>query len=299
MRAGYWLRRIDALDPVRDHQEIYRISIAYEFPWDYVRALEFALFRTYCVPSISRLLAATGEFGRRPRKRYDDTALLMGEIAEWGYDHPRGRAAIGVVNRMHGRYMISDDDMRYVLSTFTFDPIEWIGKYGWRPLHEHERIAAFHYFRAVGNRMGIKEIPGTFEEFQRFKADYERDNFRFSQANNAIGTYTLNLFCSWYPKPLRPAVSLAVRGLLDPPMVVAFGFDPAPDWVGDAVRAGLRVRSAVVRVLPRRQTSSLLRPRSRYYPGYPTGYDPTDLGAQPPPADIDPTLLRRNVNPRQ
>jgi len=37
-----------------------------------VRALEFALFRTYAVPSISAQLAMTGEFVKRPRKRYDE-----------------------------------------------------------------------------------------------------------------------------------------------------------------------------------------------------------------------------------
>jgi hypothetical protein len=32
-----WLRRIEALDPERDHEEIYRISAGHEFPWDYQR----------------------------------------------------------------------------------------------------------------------------------------------------------------------------------------------------------------------------------------------------------------------
>ena len=128
------LERIAALDPIRDHLEIYQISAGREFPWDYTRALEFALFRTYCVPSISRLLAATGEFEKRPQQRYDDTALLMAEIAAHGYDSPRGRAALRVVNRAHGRYAIANDDMLYVLSTFVFDPIAWLARYGWRPV---------------------------------------------------------------------------------------------------------------------------------------------------------------------
>ena len=95
MRRRYDLvRRIARLDPVADHLEIYQISAGQEFPWDYTRALEFALFRTYCVPSISALLAATGEFEKRPQQRYDDTALLMSEIATHGYDSPRGREAL-------------------------------------------------------------------------------------------------------------------------------------------------------------------------------------------------------------
>ncbi len=49
------------------------------FSWDLNRALELALLKTFCVPSISGLLARTGEFEQRPRKRYDDTGLMLAE----------------------------------------------------------------------------------------------------------------------------------------------------------------------------------------------------------------------------
>jgi hypothetical protein len=289
-----WLRRITGLDPERDHHEIYRISTGYEFPWDYQRSLELALFRTYCVPSISALLAATGEFRDRPQKRYDDTALLMAELAEHGYDSPRGREALRVVNRLHGRYAISNDDMRYVLSTFVYEPIDWIDRFGWRRLSEHERLAAFHFYRAVGTRMGIRDIPAGYAEFRRFKLDYEHGTFRGCESNSRVGTYTLELFCGWFPAPLRPAVRVAVRGLLDPAMLAAFGFPPAPRWVSRAERHALRARAAVVRHLPPRRTSKLARdPRNRTYPGYPSGYRPQDLGAPPPPADLADRWRRR------
>ncbi|HJQ45578.1 MAG TPA: oxygenase MpaB family protein [Amycolatopsis sp.] len=292
--AGYWLRRIEALDPVLDAHEIYRISIGYEFPWDYRRALEFALFRTYCVPSISHLLATTGEFEHRPQRRYDDTALLMAEIAEHGPHSERGRAALGVVNRMHGRYRIDNDDMLYVLSTFVYEPIEWIEQFGWRPLHEHERQAAYHYFHEVGRLMGIKDIPVGFAAFRQFKVDYEGRNFRYSEDNHRIGTDTVELFCSWFPKPLRPAVAAGARSLLDPMMLEAFGFDAPPPWLGRLARAALRARAVAERPLPRRRRSKLLRPGgARSYPTYPVGLGPEDLGAPEPPADVDPSLLRR------
>ncbi|MEV6343163.1 oxygenase MpaB family protein [Actinoplanes sp. NPDC051851] len=273
------LHRIADLDPVRDHLEIYRLSAGHEFPWDYTRALEFALFRTYCVPSISRLLAETGEFEKRPQKRYDDTALLMAEIAAHGYDSPRGREALKVVNRAHGRYPISNDDMLYVLSTFVYDPIAWLERYGWRPLHENERQAAYHYYREVGRRMGIKDIPPTYDEFAAFKQDYEKNNFGYSDTNRRIGEYTVGLFAAWFPAFLRPLVRLGVRGMLDEPMLRAFGFTPAPRWVTAVGETGLRARSRVVRLLPPRKTSTLaVQPGNRTYPGYPDGYHPSDLG---------------------
>jgi hypothetical protein len=272
-------RRITSLDPERDHVEIMRISSGYEFPWDYVRSLEFALFRTYCVPSISALLARTGEFERRPQQRYDDTALLMAELVEHGYDSPRGREALRVVNRLHGRYEISNDDMLYVLSTFVFDPIEWITRYGWRPLTDHERLAAFHFYSAVGVRMGVKELPSTYAAYAAFKRAYEVEHFTYSDTNRAIGQYTLDLFCSWYPVP-SALTSRAVLAMLDEPMLTAFGFPAQPPWLARAAKTALKARAATVRLLPPRRTPRLTNdPKNRTYPGYPTGYRPADLGA--------------------
>ncbi len=82
---------IQQLDPVQDHCRIYNLMNGYEFPWDMTRSLEVALMRTYCVPSISKLLNHTGEFTHCPQKRYDDTSIIVGEMIKWGYDSKRGK----------------------------------------------------------------------------------------------------------------------------------------------------------------------------------------------------------------
>ncbi|GAA0258474.1 oxygenase MpaB family protein [Saccharothrix mutabilis subsp. mutabilis] len=272
-------RLIESLDPERDHQRIMRLSSGYEFPWDYVRSLEFALFKTYCVPSISRLLAETGEFEHRPQKRYDDTALLMAELVDHGYDSPRGKEALRVVNRLHGRYDIDNDDMKYVLSTFVYEPIDWLDRFGWRPLTEQERLGAYHFYRAVGDRMAIRGVPDTYEGFRAFKREYEESRFGYSDTNRRIGQYTLDLFCSWYPLP-RSWTSAAVRAMLDDRMIESFGFTPAPALVTRLAAVALRLRARAVRHLPPRRTPRLTNdPDNRTYPGYPTGYRPSDLGA--------------------
>ncbi|MBW4721749.1 oxygenase MpaB family protein [Saccharothrix obliqua] len=272
-------RLIESLDPVRDHERIMRVSSAYEFPWDYVRALEFALFKTYCVPSISSLLARTGEFEHRPQKRYDDTALLMAELVDHGYDSPRGKEALRVVNRLHGRYDIANDDMKYVLSTFVYEPIDWLERFGWRPLTRQERLAAFYFYRAVGARMAIRDVPETYDEFLAFKRAYEEKEFVYSDTNRRIGQYTLDLFCSWYPAP-RALTAKAAVAMLDDRMVRAFGFTAPHPWVGALGRTALRLRARLVRHLPPRTTPRLTNdPGNRTYPGYPVGYRPADLGA--------------------
>ena len=151
MRRKY-TQQIEFLDPRSEYQEIAYLLTCYEFPWDIERSLEFALFRTYAVPSISRLLSKTGEFTRRPRKRYDDTELILAEILENGFDSQRGQAALRRMNQMHARFPISNSDFLYVLSTFIYEPIRWIDQFGWRALTENERLAIFIYYRELGRR---------------------------------------------------------------------------------------------------------------------------------------------------
>jgi hypothetical protein len=82
-------------------------------------------------------------------------------------------------------------------------------------------------------------------------------------------------------------------------MLEAFGFEPAPSWVGRVARAALSARAVGERPLPRRRRSKLLRPGgARSYPSYPLGHTPEALGATEPPADIDPALLRRRTRTR-
>src|SRR5512135_624397 len=197
------VEQIRALDPVRDHQRIVFLSKCYDFAFDTTRALEFALYRTYCVPSISGLLDRTGEFRARPQKRYDDTDLIVSELMERGYDSPRGRAALRRMNQIHGRFSISNDDYLYVLSTFIYEPIRWNARFGWRPMCKPERLAYYYFWREVGLRMGIREIPETYEAFERFNVAYERAQFRFSESNRRIGAATRDLFLGWFPAPLR------------------------------------------------------------------------------------------------
>ena len=138
----HWLRRIERLDPVADAAQVYGITARHEFPWDMNQALSFALFRTYAVPSIGVLLHDTGQFTQATQKRYDDTGLLLDAILEHGFDSDTGKAAVRRINRMHGMYAISNDDLRYVPCTFVVTPERWLDRFGWRPLSAGERIAA-------------------------------------------------------------------------------------------------------------------------------------------------------------
>jgi hypothetical protein len=274
------LGRIRHMDPARDHQEIVALCACYEFPFDTTRSLEFALFRSYGVPRISALLDATGEFRLRPQKRYDDTDLIVSELMEWGYDSERGRAALRRLNRIHGRHAIENADLLYVLSTFVFEPIRWNERFGWRPLTAAEREAQFLFWREVGRRMGIRDLPPDADAFERFNREYEIRHHRFAAANHRVALATVGLFAAWFPRPLAPLVDACIRALLDDRLLDAVGLRRPSRLVRWAVPAALRARARVLRLLPPRRRPRLrTRMRRRTYP---RGYAIADIGPPSP-----------------
>jgi hypothetical protein len=282
VRRDYWEKRVLSLDPEVDWLEITRITYAIEFPWDVSQSLSLALFRTYAVPSIGGLLAETGEFTSRVQKRYDDTVLLLDTVLHHGFDEGPGREALRRINRMHGHYPISNDDFRYVLSTFVVVPRRWIEDFGWRPLRVTEEDAMVRYYRELARHMGIQEVPETYEEFEDLMDSYERSSFAFDPGARAVADATLGLAATLPPNdriPRRWAVA-ATKALLDDHVLEAFGYERPSLALRAAVRASLKARAQVVaRMRPRQEpVHAIDLPQVR---SYPDGYDVTQLGTFP------------------
>jgi ER-bound oxygenase mpaB/B'/Rubber oxygenase, catalytic domain len=266
VRESPHLREIRRLDPVADHSRIVYLDTCFEFPWDTTRSLELALFRTFAVPSVAAVLDATGEFGRAAQKRYDDTDLILSTIVEAGYDSDEGKRAIRQMNRIHGRFEISNEDFLYVLSSFVFEPVRWNARFGWRPLIQAEKLATFEFWREVGRRMAIKEIPDDYAELQRYNEDYERRHFRRTEQAERVGRATRDMFLAWFPGLPKRFGAEAIYALMDEPLLDAFGFPRPPRALRSAVEGALRARARVVALLPPRRRPRLrTRRRTRTY----------------------------------
>lgn len=275
-----WSEEIERLNPSEDYERIVYLLGSCEFAWDIEKALEFALFRTYGVPSISGLLSRTGAFRAETRKRYDDTELLLAEISENGQDSQRGRAAIDRINEMHGAYRISNADMLYVLTTFVVEPVRWLDRFGRRPMTRKERDAWTNYHRALGGRMGIDEIPASFESIVAYGRAYEAAHFRYADSNAEIAEATRDLLLSFYlPKRLVPLGRPIVHALCDPALRAAMGFRTPPNWVTSLAFAGLAMRFQLLRLLPARRKPRRITNLKR--PTYPGGYHIAELGTFP------------------
>ena len=133
-----------------------------EFPFTFEKSLQFALFRTYGIPTVSKLLVQTGQLSEASTasKRYADTVLLIAEFLGYHPTSARSVEAIGRMNYIHSQYQksgkILDDDLLYTLALFATEPARWIDQYEWRKLEDFEKCAIGTFWKAMGDAMCIK-----------------------------------------------------------------------------------------------------------------------------------------------
>ncbi|MET8797153.1 4-hydroxy-3-methylbut-2-enyl diphosphate reductase [Nocardia sp. NPDC004568] len=269
---------LNTLDPQKSCHEIHRIYSNSEFPWDYGRGLEVAVWKTCCVPEISSVLARSGHFARSGQKRYDDTRILIGEIVLHGYDSIRGRQSIRQINRAHHGFDLANEDMLYVLSAFVFEPIRWIDRWGWRKVTAAERLGSFYFFREIGKRMNISALPDDYDSFLEFNKEYERRRFRYAASNEEMSDAVLAVYSSWYRRPLDRLFAATLACRLDEAARAALGRSEPNVFARVASRTGLHAHAFAELLMPRTMARLMTRPAARSYPGYPIGYDLSDIG---------------------
>ena len=283
MKRFDWRDEIHRLDAEDDCVRIIQILTSHEFPWDMGRALGIALYRTYAVPSIGELLGRTDEFTGRTQKRYDDTALILGNMMRHGFEPGKGRDALRRMNQMHRSYDIDNDDYRYVLSTFVVMPVRWLNDYGygWRRLTDHEIAGITNYYRRLGRYMGIKDIPETYEEFRELLDGYEEEHFAYTEGGRAVSDATLDLMVTFYPPRVSGLARKFSMAILDESLIRTFRYEPAPSraWRRSADIA-LKLRAKVVRRMKPREEPlwADMNPNIR---SYPDGYDVDEMGTFP------------------
>jgi hypothetical protein len=205
--------------------------------------------QTYGVPSISRLLVATGQIANRNNshdlertsKRAADTSVLITNMV---IGRPGSRRAIEAVARtrfLHAGYRkdgkISNDDMLYTLSLFVLEPIRWVAQYEWRSLTPLERCAMATCWKVLGEDLDIpydclpssqKEGGWTdalhwLRELDEWSREYARQNVRWHESNVILASATTEMVMFKLPKIAKPAGRYIVSMILGPELCNAMG----------------------------------------------------------------------------
>ena len=216
-----------------------------EFPFTIEKALQFALFRTYGIPSISKLLVETRQFSEpaTATKRYTDTGVLISEFATCHPHDDRSVDAIARMNFIHSVYQkagkILDDDMLYTLSLFTVEPIRWTARFEWRELEDFEKCALAVFWKSIGDAMGIsydklksggENGPGWtdglqwLDEMAAWSLEYEKRFMVPANTNRQTAEETVAILLWGVPNALKPYGRKVVSALMDDRLRAAMMF---------------------------------------------------------------------------
>ncbi|KDR72939.1 hypothetical protein GALMADRAFT_73434 [Galerina marginata CBS 339.88] len=249
-------------------QKITMVSTMYDMPLLLNYAVAFALFKTYAVPSISKLLCATKELKSKDTisKRYADTELMVAtffgcpisgfldpefHLTNTGpnqkpAEDPRAMIALARTKYMHSKYKIA-----------------WARRYGWRNLSPLECHAFYVCWAEIGRRMAIQDIPDSFEALEEWSKEYERQNMVPADSNHELAGYTLDeLLCAMPEAFGLKAFGVRVSVCLMDDIVREGMMYPKQPWLLKASVRGLLAGVGFFQrwfMLPRRQSS----------PGYP------------------------------
>ncbi|KAI9315949.1 hypothetical protein BX666DRAFT_274113 [Dichotomocladium elegans] len=291
--------------------EVYDCTARKDFPFLFAMAADIAAFKTFAIPSISKLLYSTKQFPKNTSKRSEDTDLLLLEmtdvyphlqeelrknpaLSKEEMDHIRSRrhAAIQRVNEIHNVYPIRNGDYVYTLTMFVAEPLKWIKRYGWRELDPLEMNALFRIWYDIGTEMRFKDIPTTLEAMVEFEKTYGRDHASFSPANWKVGQPTLEHIRKRFPVFAQPMLRKVLAALLDEPQLIALALERPAPIISLLVHVSLSVRAFLTRhfALPRftpivrtpsspdKKTGLLKTTFDVYPPIYPDGYCIYELG---------------------
>lgn len=230
MRGSSLKAAVDALDPELDDERIVDLTTnwLYANPLLYTLTYVLVFLRQAAIPGIAEILDRDGRGPtvRDPRRRNADTLGYFGVWFRHGYRSARGQRAIERVNAMHARFPISQEQYRYVLATQMFEPARLLTLVGARPLTTTENQARFVFWRNLGQRLGIEDIPATSDELYAWMLDYEREHGRYTAAAGRIaGALRGEWVRRQLPTPLRPLGRSALDALIEPDLATTLGID--------------------------------------------------------------------------
>ncbi|KAI1206987.1 uncharacterized protein F4807DRAFT_210274 [Annulohypoxylon truncatum] len=267
-KLGYPDRASLAHMTVVDAQQIIKFLNVWETPLFQFLALEFGLFKTYGVESISRLLLATGNLTDpvRSPKRFEDTAALIGEFMMNPPTSERAVQGIARMNFLHSRYVkegsISNADLLYTLSVFIAEPERFARMYDWRPMNEMEYCAHGVFWKSVGDAMKI-EYKGYLaragagwhdgiefaEDVTAWAKSYEVVAMKPSTVCAKPARALIPMITYWAPWFAKPWATQIVLSLMGDRVRDAFML-PEPDIAAVAItHTLLTIRRFVVRYL--------------------------------------------------
>ncbi|MGU3432182.1 oxygenase MpaB family protein [Actinomycetes bacterium M1A6_2h] len=193
-------RRIDALDPDRDADEIARLSLVtlHGNPVLTYALFTVAFMKQVAVPTMARILhrRGNGDIMTDAVTRNDDTLLFFAHLLDHGPTSAVGRAWIMRLNDIHGHFPIRNDDSLYTLATLALDPHRITSDVGRSPFGPAELDAHWHFWRTTAELQNLHGIPSSRADMMRWALDYETREYAPTPEGRAVAASLIDGFAA-------------------------------------------------------------------------------------------------------
>ena len=205
-------------------------------------------------------------------------ALLL-SMVEDKLNTPLAQLALHRLNEIHGKYKITNEDFLYILTIFIVEPVRWINRCGFRPLHRNEIMAYHLKYMYIGIQMGIQHVPTTYEDAAMYLDKYEERYMIYHPTNAKLAESTTELFLSKLPSSVHPIARQVMHSLCPTRLRIAMGFPEPSAWAYTVSNSALRIAQLTHRylLLPRWKPKKRTEPSSKVCPFAKTSNDAVNV----------------------
>lgn len=275
-------RRLSALKQLAEHEQwgqLYQQHVFYEFPHELQTGFQLAFLRSFADPDMAKILQTSGSLTADPMLRAYRTRTFIEEIIHGAITDERAAAFVRRMNRIHGAFPITQEQLTYILCAFIVVPTRHVEHTGWRPVTVEEQEAATRFYERLGRHMSIEHRPNSYQQAEQTLDDYERVHLVPSPAGTELTRTLVAAIAERLPRPIRPLVpALFAQDLHSPLVAHALGLENAPHRHVAAMLARVRCTTNRVRTCHTRPSDLPSFNPGQPIPGYfPNGYTVKDL----------------------
>ncbi|MDQ2852118.1 MAG: DUF2236 domain-containing protein [Actinomycetota bacterium] len=275
-------RRLSALKRLAKEgkwDQLYQRHVFYEFPHELETGFQLAFLRSFADPDMAKILQRSGSLAADPMLRAYRTRTFIEEIIHGAITDERAAAFVRRMNRIHGAFPITQEQLTYILCAFIVVPTRHVEHTGWRPVTAEEREAATRFYERLGRHMDIQRRPRSYQQAAQIIDDYERAHLAPSPAGIELTRALVAAIAERLPRPIRPLVpALFAQDLRSPLVAHALGLENAPHRHIATVLTKVRVTIDRVRTRHTRPSDLPNFEPGQPIPGYfPAGYTVKDF----------------------
>jgi hypothetical protein len=141
-----------------------------------------------------------------------------------GLVDPASEAAFAKARLYHQPLDVSGNEFRHGMVVFVTSIMTWIRRFGWRTIDEADEKVLVHFFKRVGQRIGVTGLPEDFAGYARLYAAYRQQRpLCINEKGKELFRLGLRLEGQGRPRILNCLATQLYSSCLDPDCCRALG----------------------------------------------------------------------------